>query len=109
PACWPGRTAPNASMCHAWKYPFRSSSLLIRMISANETGRSRASPPLPDRRTFLGERGRALAGVLGGEDVGDQGALAVEHFVRAPVARLRDDGLGRAHRQRAVGRDGARH
>src|SRR3954452_740959 len=67
--------------------------------------RSRRSAPLPDRGALLGERGGALAGVIGPEDGGDDLALLAPTLLQRPVRAGPGDLLGRGHRERAVAGD----
>src|SRR5690606_37244918 len=60
----------------------------------------------PDGLTLFGKGSSALLGISGREDMGNSGALQVEHIGGTPIARFHDDLLGRLHRQGAVGSNG---
>src|SRR5215469_8268596 len=62
---------------------------------------------LPDRRAFLGERQRALAGIRRGEHRPDDLALPVEGLRSGPVGGLYDHPLGGGERQRPAQGDSA--
>src|SRR5205085_9996588 len=80
----------------AWSCPYAWSMLEVSMCGLSS---------LPYRRTFLCERPRALAGVLGTLHRRDDLALSSEDLRLGPVDRFGQDALGRRQRQRAVGSD----